>query len=1251
MRLMGFKEGDMSGSLSSSPRCLTVRHRILFFVALLAALAPAARAGFVRASFEEVAQTADLVFVGTVAGMDCVQEGTAGMIFTQVSFSGIQVIRASDRSVQGRLGSVRLTYAGGKIGDHGVWVSVAPAFHNGHRYLVFMLDDGLVYANPVIGGPQGQFEVVQDKATLQDYVLTPDGRAVLEIGPDGIRTTTRPVDAIQAGAIFYRAETPAQEAMIFPQLPLSSGNDSVSAALLEARSASLETPLPLAAFVDYTLNKAMTAPLTDRILKFGNGGGKFITRVGDQIVEQDLAAMPSKRPGPSAADAASRGIAQSASIQEWYDADLFACGYHPPTFTMEQVAAGRWDYPLNGDAMAIWNFTIDLFRYSPDDGDFGGGNGENEFDGFIDDATYYSVYGFHWGTSCSMTVNYIHTDPCEEIGESDVMFNSAFNWTDDYLGRYSGGPLYYQDSVLHETGHSWGLMSGHLKSELYAYNHPSVMNGQGIEIMENAQQIHVADANLMRRIYDSLTSVPQVKDVGVESYYASAGLHKSTTNTTNYYPGDNLTIQNVTVENMSPTAQTDVRLRFYLSTDRTITTSDSQMGFYFGWASFTKESYNVANYTTAVPYIPSGQYYVGAIVTENGFGADGAPANNATVLPDPITVFPMPPSNVQASDGTYTNKIRVTWDAVTDPAVTGYRVWWCDTATGTKGYLGQTALNYYDDNDPWPGWNYYWIQSVAAIGISLYSSSDSGCVGVSAPAGLSASDGTYTTHVALSWTGVTGASGYEIWRNTQIDTATASQIGTSATNSYNDTTAVPELMYYYWVKATNSYTTSGFSAGDAGWRHLAMPTNIQASDGTFSDKVRVTWDIVAYASTYQVRRNTTNDFSTAGTVAPAASGTTYDDFTATPMQTYYYWVRAENGFGYSQFSPPESGYRSTPVPQAAEVVGDFGVYGLWMLHNNVWSQLSGLSPKAFSFADTDGDGTRELIGNFGIYGLWLWNSDVWSCLTLANPDSVISADIDADGRAEVVGDFGGIGLWVWNGGDWKQLTGSDPGTIAAADGDGDGDTDVIADFASGLWVYSNYTWTCIAPSQSESLTGADIDGDGRDEIVGDFGAAGVWFYDSPNWTCITDLNPEALLVLDHDGDGVDEIVGDFGIQWAHPEFSGLWLWDGGVLTHLNWNNAVTLIGANVDGHPDVEIVGTYLDVFVNALGLWICDEASWGQINPLSPEALAAGDVDADGVDEIITDFGTLGVWLWDAGAWTLLTGVNVDTIGAAHIK
>ncbi|CAG1007078.1 Collagenase ColH [Phycisphaerales bacterium] len=65
-----------------------------------------------------------------------------------------------------------------------------------------------------------------------------------------------------------------------------------------------------------------------------------------------------------------------------------------------------------------------------------------------------------------------------------------------------------------------------------------------------------------------------------------------------------------------------------------------------------------------------------------------------------------------------------------------------------------------------------------------------------------------------------------------------------------------------------------------------------ASDGTFNDFVRVTWPAVANATGYIVMRNTVNSQG-GSTVATLGAVTTYDDTTAVPGTTYFYFVRAQ----------------------------------------------------------------------------------------------------------------------------------------------------------------------------------------------------------------------------------------------------------------------------------------------------------------------------------------------------------------------
>jgi len=179
----------------------------------------------------------------------------------------------------------------------------------------------------------------------------------------------------------------------------------------------------------------------------------------------------------------------------------------------------------------------------------------------------------------------------------------------------------------------------------------------------------------------------------------------------------------------------------------------------------------------------------------------------------------------------------------------------------------------------------------------------------SPPTGVSGSDGSYTDKVQVSWTSSSGATSYQVYRNTSNSSAGATQIGTPSASPYDDTTATVGTTYYYFVKACNTAGCSDFSAADSGYRALSPPTGVTASDGTYTDKVRVSWAASTGATSYQVYRNTANASAGATQIgAPAASP--YDDTSATPASIWYYFVKACNGAVCSDFSTSDSGYRS-----------------------------------------------------------------------------------------------------------------------------------------------------------------------------------------------------------------------------------------------------------------------------------------------------------------------------------------------------
>ena len=183
------------------------------------------------------------------------------------------------------------------------------------------------------------------------------------------------------------------------------------------------------------------------------------------------------------------------------------------------------------------------------------------------------------------------------------------------------------------------------------------------------------------------------------------------------------------------------------------------------------------------------------------------------------------------------------------------------------------------------------------------------------PSYVSASDGSYTWGVYIYWPNVTGASYYQVYRNTTNSTTGATALSSWQTNtSYSDSSATPGVMYYYWVKAATSSSgasASNFSSSDAGWRALAVPTSVSDTDGTYTNRVLVSWNSVTGASYYQVYRNTTNSTTGATALSSWQTNTSYYDYSATPGATYYYWVKAavdSAGNRPSPYSSYDTGY-------------------------------------------------------------------------------------------------------------------------------------------------------------------------------------------------------------------------------------------------------------------------------------------------------------------------------------------------------
>ena len=96
---------------------------------------------------------------------------------------------------------------------------------------------------------------------------------------------------------------------------------------------------------------------------------------------------------------------------------------------------------------------------------------------------------------------------------------------------------------------------------------------------------------------------------------------------------------------------------------------------------------------------------------------------------------------------------------------------------------------------------------------------------LSAPNGVSASDGDYIDKVSVMWNAVRGATRYRIFRSVGSDPSSAAEVGTTVANYFFDATAQPNQNYFYWVRAESSGANSSLSNSEQGLRAVGSFNN------------------------------------------------------------------------------------------------------------------------------------------------------------------------------------------------------------------------------------------------------------------------------------------------------------------------------------------------------------------------------------------------------------------------------------------
>ncbi len=511
-------------------------------------------------------------------------------------------------------------------------------------------------------------------------------------------------------------------------------------------------------------------------------------------------------------------------------------------------------------------------------------------------------------------------------------------------------------------------------------------------------------------------------------------------------------------------------------------------------------------------------------------------------------------ANAADTDGTVTQVVFYSGlDVLGTDSTSPYSYEWNNVSTGVYS-LGARALD-----------NLGLGSTSAPVGITV------GQAPPAAPADVLAGDGTYSDKVRVTWTESTGATGYEVWRNTSDSSGSASKLSDETSTSYDDTSAELEVIYYYWVKAKNSNGTSGFSASDSGYSHLPAPTGVSASDEVYTDKVRVTWAASTGATGYQVWRNTSDSSGSASKMVDTSDTSDiadplwWDDTSAEIEVMYYYWVRATNSLGTSEFSTGDSGRRRNAASSDnadsdldGDGLVDLTVYheasGYWHILLSASGEVSsqkfgapGYSPEP---GDFDGDGRTDMA-------VYEESSGYWYIL----PSSTYSLSYQkfgASGYTPVLGDYDGDGktdLAVYKelSGYWfilpsttyslsYQKLGASGYSPVPGDYDGDGKTDMaVYHEATGYWYIlksSSYELAYMKFGASGyNPAPADYDGDGQADVAVYHESSGYW------WIWLSASNTLSYQKLgefgyrpvpgDYDGDGKSDLA-------VYHEETGYW---------------------------------------------------------------------------------------------------------------
>ena len=349
--------------------------------------------------------------------------------------------------------------------------------------------------------------------------------------------------------------------------------------------------------------------------------------------------------------------------------------------------------------------------------------------------------------------------------------------------------------------------------------------------------------------------------------------------------------------------------------------------------------YSLLGTTTSTSYVNTGAaagitYYYKVCAVNSA----GTSAYSNIVSGRAKAAIPAAP-RVTIGNSSASGKPQLTWAAVDGAAK--YEIYRSTQQSTGYSLLGTTTSTSYVNTGAAVGTTYYYkVRALNVDGAAgAYSSTVSGAAKAVAPAAPTVTM-TYSDSgkPKLTWSAVSGAASYRVYRSESRGTG-YSLLGTTTSTSYVNTGAAAGKTYYYRVKAVNSAGTSAYSNIVSGRAKAAIPAapRVTIGNSSASGKPQLTWAAVDGAAKYEIYRSTQQ--STGYSLLGTTTSTSYVNTGAAVGTTYYYKVRALNVDGAAgAYSSTVSGAAKAVAPAAPTVTMTYSDSGKPKL---TWSAVSG----------------------------------------------------------------------------------------------------------------------------------------------------------------------------------------------------------------------------------------------------------------------------------------------------------------------